>query len=1110
MSISAALLLVAAGVTATAQQPAAPACAAPGECLCDNSYEDCRAPILELIANEHVGIDVSIWFMNDARYSNALIARSREGLPIRVIVDTEADASYAGNRTVRDALIAAKIPVRDKVSTGINHWKAMLFAGQRKVQFSAANYANGSFSPIVPYTQYVDEAIYFTDDPDIVNSFMQKFDDHWVDTTNFRNLANITSPLARNYPTYAVHPDMNFVPDQHFENRLRTEVGYERQRADAVIFRITSAKIPDALIALHQAGVQVRLITEEEEYRNPGKLWHAYNVDRMYAAGIPIKVKDNVTEQDVHQKSIVLYSRERAPLATRGPMVVFGSSNWTTSSSNSQREHNYFTRKPWMVTWFAEQFERKWNNRKVDGTPIGQNVFIPLTPLPPATPAYVSPANDTVGLDTSVTLTWEGGDWAHKYDIYVDTTPNFTTPVIGGYLTSHSTAGIKSTKESYAVHNLIPGTTYYWRIVSKTMADVPKEGPTWRFTTAGVAPPPPPPPISAELGPGDILLHASRATTVGGWSVMGDSQAVGGARLASVDAGQPKVTTAAVAPADYFELSFTAEAGRPYRIWIRGSAHNDYYGNDSVHVQFSESVDASGAPLWRIGTQSATWVSVEQGNGAGLSGWGWSDNGWDSLGPTVYFAYSGVQTIRVQRREDGMSIDQVLLSPEKFMTAAPGAAKNDATYFPESDGTGTPPPPPPPPAASSPLEQVLHMTGASITGTEWRLVADPSAASGIRLENPDAGLSKASVPEAMPSSYAEISFTAEANIAYRLWVRLRATGDKWANDSLHVQFSDAVTANGTPVARIGSSSSASVNLEDCSGCGLSGWGWQDNGWGIGVMGPVLYFATTGPQTLRLQRREDGVQVDQIVLSTSTYMNAPPGALKNDATLLPESGADEDPEPDEPPDDEHTPPAPSEAGDVVLHAASGTITGADWQFVADPSAAGGTAATSHNLQRAKVKPALAAPASYVEVAFIAEPGRPYRLWVRMRAEEDDWANDSVHVQFSGSLNESNQPAYQIGTDSSADINLEDCSGCGLSGWGWQDNGWGVDVMGPTIRFAAEYQTLRVQVREDGVRIDQIVLSPFNFLSSSPGALKNDTTILPASSTDDADDEASQTP
>ncbi|HEX8184541.1 MAG TPA: hypothetical protein VF747_07310, partial [Blastocatellia bacterium] len=74
--------------------------------------------------------------------------------------------------------------------------------------------------------------------------------------------------------------------------------------------------------------------------------------------------------------------------------------------------------------------------------------------------------------------------------------------------------------------------------------------------------------------------------------------------------------------------------------------------------------------------------------------------------------------------------------------------------------------------------------------------------------------------------------------------------------------------------------------EDCSGCGLRGWGWQDNGWGVGVMGPLIYFQTTGAQTIRVQVREDGLSIDQIVLSPATYLNASPGALKNDIVILP--------------------------------------------------------------------------------------------------------------------------------------------------------------------------------------------------------------------------------
>jgi hypothetical protein len=42
----------------------------------------------------------------------------------------------------------------------------------------------------------------------------------------------------------------------------------------------------------------------------------------------------------------------------------------------------------------------------------------------------------------------------------------------------------------------------------------------------------------------------------------------------------------------------------------------------------------------------------------------------------------------------------------------------------------------------------------------------------------------------------------------------------------------------------------------------------------------------GVQTIRIQRREDGISIDQIVLSRVTYLARSPGATKNDATILP--------------------------------------------------------------------------------------------------------------------------------------------------------------------------------------------------------------------------------
>ena len=417
----------------------------------------------------------------------------------------------------------------------------------------------------------------------------------------------------------------------------------------------------------------------------------------------------------------------------------------------------------------------------------------------------------------------------------------------------------------------------------------------------------------------EIVLHARNASqVVGDWQVASDSTAAGGARLWNPDRGATKLSSAYANPYDYFELTFNAEAGRAYRLWVRGKAENNLWTNDSIYAQFSGAVTASGGALYRIGTTSAAMVSIEACSGCGVSNWGWEDNGYDGAGPTVYFESTGTQTIRFQKREDGISVDQIVLSAGTYLSNAPGARLNDSTILTATSST-TPTTAPYTPEPSASGEVVIHAAASASLRGGWQVVSDSTAAGGARVANPDYGQAKLSSPLAAPGDYFEVAFTAEAGRAYHLWIRGRAQDDYWGNDSVFVQFSGSVNASNSPVYRIGSTSAATVSLEDCGGCGVSGWMWNDNGYGS--LGAPIYFAASGTQTLRVQRREDGISIDQIVVSPATYLSSAPGAARNDTTILAASGGTSAPAPTEPapapapaPEPE---PAPAPSGGVRL-------------------------------------------------------------------------------------------------------------------------------------------------------------------------------------------------
>ena len=384
-----------------------------------------------------------------------------------------------------------------------------------------------------------------------------------------------------------------------------------------------------------------------------------------------------------------------------------------------------------------------------------------------------------------------------------------------------------------------------------------------------------------------------------------------------------------------------------------------------------------------------------------------------------------------------------------------------------------------PQTAGAAIDDVLLLASrASTIAGKWRAVADTTAANGARMSQPNAGAAKLTTPLVAPADYFEMTFMADAGKPYRLWLRGIAEANAYFNDSVFVQFSDSIDTAGAPVFRIGTTSATTVSLEDDNGAGVAGWGWQDNGWGTGVLGPAITFATSGIHTIRVQTREDGFSIDQIVLSARRYIASSPGLLKNDTTIL---GAA---------------PSATVPTEIVIHAGDLPLASlhGDWTRVADASAADGQALWNPNRGAAKIGMPAAAPVSYVDVPFTAQAGVPYQIWLRLRAESDSYANDSIYIQLTGAIDAAGQPVARIGTTQGSAVSLQDYQGATIAGWGWNDNGWA--SLGTPYTFAVTgAQTLRIQQREDGMVIDQIVISPVKYLTAAPGSLTGDRTIIP---------------
>jgi phosphatidylserine/phosphatidylglycerophosphate/cardiolipin synthase-like enzyme len=1137
-----------------------PGTRASGTYVCDVAYENCRDDVLTLIQHETVGIDLSFWFMTDARYSNEIVKRWQAGVPVRIIMDPRANTSKPANATQLQQFKNAGIPMLNKPFGDIAHWKGMIFAGQSVAEFSGANYSPYEYVYEEPYVLYEDESIYFSHETDVVHSLMRRFDDVWVDT-DYTFYANAITRV-RTYPTsYTIAPEFNLPPDDSYTDRLLPLLNGESTGIDVVMFRITDPRPADALINAVNRGVPVRLYAEPLEYRNPARLEDSYNVDRMYMGGVHIKMRAHDGQN--HQKTVRLIGQHT---------TIFGTSNWSTASDDNQLEVNYFTTKDWFYEFFRNQFEWKWNNQPLDGSSAVQTAE--FVPLPPDVPSYKSPANAATGVNpASVKLSWYAGSWARTYDIYLGVGPNpafYKTVTLGP---SQST----SDNKSVTVTGLQPGTTYTWKVVSRTFANVAAEGRQWTFTTSGTGTPPPPPPDTTP--PSVFVISPANNSTVSGtrdvlasaWdnvAVVGVQFKIDGNNLGAEDRSAP------------FKVSWDS-TNVSSGVHTLTAVARDNAGNRTTSGDITVTVSNEASPP---DTTPPTVALTAPGSGSTVSGTTLvSANSSDNVGVTgVQFKLDGANlggedtTAPYSVSWNTTSADNGSHSLTAVARDAAGNTTTSAAVAVTVSNTGPPPPP-----VDTVVLHAADVPAGNIFGN-WVKASDGTAADGIALWNADHGAGKIDPALVTPQNYVDITFDAKADTPYHLWVRMRAQNNYFGNDSIHVQFSDAVNRSGTPIYGIGSSgssNSAEVVLQESDGGAISGWGWADQGWN--GMGSDIYFAAAGTHTLRVQQREDGVYFDQIVLVPDLDGNPQaPGAQKNDNTIVPTGppqptdtnpptvglsaptdgstvsgsttvsadasddvavagvqfkldGAVLGPEDTTAPysvswnttsvsNGTHTltavardaagntttstpvsvtvsntgPPPPQT---IVLRAADvppANIFG-NWIRSNDGTASDGIALWNTDNGAAKIAPAQVNPQNYVEITFDAPANTAYHLWIRMKAQNNYYGNDSIHVQFSDSVDNNGAAIDRIGssgTDNSAQVVLQETDGGSVAGWGWADQGW--NGLGANIYFATSgTHTLRIQQREDGVLFDQVVLSPDTYLATPPGPQKNDHTILP---------------
>lgn len=951
------------------------------------AVDNVRDILVSRINAERVRIDMSAWYLTEGAITQALLRKHAEGVPIRLIGDR--GSIFEIDPLTKDQfyiLANAGVPIRLRYNPRsfpeIAHWKATIFVGQGIVSFGSANYTPFELAP-ASSTNYKDETVLFSDDPALVAAFKMKFDRIWNDTTTEPESRIAAPPYLKNwddacaaegtpcadyrtrYPNPApmvidtrrleadapLPAEMVWGQGPSFNNRLVTEINNETRRIDFVIYRLTVPNIAQALENKHDAGVPVRLIVEPNEYRNRKwpEFWltRAY-VDRLWAAGVPIKRR---AHQGLTHMKMLVTSR----------YATNASSNY---AANWQRDHNYFVpaaTKPAIYNAMADRFDAMWNN----GT-----AFVDFYPERPDAPVLSSPAGGATGVATSARLTWARAAFATSYDVYLGTTSGSMT-----LAANVPAALVQDPPTSYSwapPSGLQPGTTYYWRVVSRTNATavdpaIAAGSATRSFTTSGSAPATPPAaPSSPSPGNGATGVSTSPTLT---WSAAGATSY----QVRFGTSNPPPSAATNVATASYAPGTL-ADATRYYWQVVAVNAGGSTTG--SVW-SFTTGSGSSPSPL------PSPWQSRDVGN-VGQAGSATYANG--------QFTVRGAGA-DIWGSSDGFHFLYQSLSGDGVVTARLSSMQNTHAYA-----------------------KAGVMLRTSLAANSAHVILDMVPGGGIEFMR-------------RPTSGGSTAYLGGTSGTRPQWLRLSRTGDTVA--SFVSSDGNSWTPVGTTTVALGSTIYAGVVV--CS------------------------HTTTTLNTSVF---------DQVTVSAGSGGGPPP------------------------------PPPPPAATDVVIYASdipAAALHGA-WSLGADAGSPGSVALVSTDTGFAATNAPLANPAHYVDVTFNAEAGTPYRIWLRLKALNDSKYNDAVWVQFSDAR-AGGSPAYPLNSTSGLLVNLATTSGAdSLDNWGWQNGAYWLSQATAVTFASSGAHTMRIQLREDGVRLDQIVLSPSRFFTSAPGGPTNDSTIV----------------
>jgi len=291
--------------------------------------------LASVIEQAEVSVDLIAYDLDLARVADALIAAHRDGVRVRVVVESD----NADEEAVADLRGAGVSLVEDERSSGLMHNKFAVIDGQWVWTGSWNMTENGTYRN--------NNNVVLIGSTALAENYTAEFEEMFAgqfgptspaDTPNPRVVITVETSEDQERQ---VEVENHFAPEDEVAAQIIEEIENAQSRIRFMAFTFTSAEIADAILERARAGVVVQGVIES---RNAGRDYSQYN--RLRATAHDVLPDGN--PYIMHHKVIIIDD------AT----VILGSYNFTASAEDANDENTLIIHDPEVAALFVAEFGR--------------------------------------------------------------------------------------------------------------------------------------------------------------------------------------------------------------------------------------------------------------------------------------------------------------------------------------------------------------------------------------------------------------------------------------------------------------------------------------------------------------------------------------------------------------------------------------------------------------------------------------------------------------------------------------------------------------------------------------------------------------------------------